>query len=256
MPDTLDQRLECSLRRCFLCAGLRPEDLAELLRAAITERHETGDILFRKGDVADRFFVVLEGHVVLYVGSEHDLGGIARIVGPGETFAEAAICGLGRHPVTAEVIGPARLVAIEGRPLCRLLEERFDLVLSMLGQLSMQMRTLVAQITALKMKTTAERLASHLLGLTDVRSGPARIRLPYGKRLLASELGMKPETLSRAFHRLQALGVRHHREADALVVDDVETLRAFAEGADPATAPRFEVAPRSARRHGTNDAGR
>jgi CRP/FNR family transcriptional activator FtrB len=81
----------------------------------------------------------------------------------------------------------------------------------------------------LKMKTTAQRLAAHLLGLTKAEAGAAEIRLQYGKKLLASELGMQPETLSRAFLRLQPLGVRYHKADDVFRIRDVTALREFSE---------------------------
>jgi CRP/FNR family transcriptional activator FtrB len=227
----LEQGIAEKLRRCPLCAGLPTEHLHDVVGTASEERHRAGAIVFRKGEPAERFFVVLDGRVALYLDSTQDLTSIARIVGPGETFAEAAICGLGTYPVTAEALTPVTLAAIPGEPFCGLLEQRFDLVLSMLGVMSMQLRALVHQISDLKMKSTAQRLATYLLGLTSAGHGAVRIHLPYSKKIVASELGMKPETLSRAFQRIQAAGVRYHREDDVFLIRDVATLREFCEGA-------------------------
>ncbi len=217
------------LRECPLFSRISMEDLEPLMGDAVLERHAAGTVLFHQGDRADRFFVILHGRVVLYVGEEHDAPSIAGIIGPGQTFAEAAICGQGVYPMTAEMLEPTEVVAIPGEPFCRLLEQRFDLVLSMLGEMSLRLRGLLRQITDLKMKTTAQRLATHLLGLTKARTGGAEIRLQYGKKLLASELGMQPETLSRAFLRLQPLGVRYHKADDVFRIRDVAALREFSE---------------------------
>jgi CRP/FNR family transcriptional activator FtrB len=99
----------------------------------------------------------------------------------------------------------------------------------MLGEMSLRLRGLLRQIMDLKMKTTAQRLAAHLVGLTKAQTGAAEIRLQYGKKLLASELGMQPETLSRAFLRLQSLGVRYHKADDVFRIRDVAALREFSE---------------------------
>ena len=147
------------------------EDLEPLMGEAVLERHAAGTVLFHQGDRADRFFVILQGRVVLYVGEEDNAPSIAGIIGPGQTFAEAAICGQGVYPMTAEVLEPTEVVAIPGEPFCRLLEQRFDLVVSMLGEMSMRLRGLLRQIMDLKMKTTAQRLAAHLLGLTGAENG-------------------------------------------------------------------------------------
>ena len=221
-----------SLRACRLFRGMTEADLSKLTQQAAVERYQTGDILFRRDDAAERFFVVLEGRVVLYLDGEGDPSGVARIAGPGESFAEACICGLGSYFVTAEALARTTVVAIRREPLRALLEQRFDLVLAMLGEMSFRLRGLVRQITDLKMKTTAQRLAVHLVRLTEAESGPAEIRLPYGKKLLASQLGMQPETLSRAFLKLQPLGVRCVVSENLLRIRDVAVLREFSEDAE------------------------
>lgn len=96
----------------------------------------------------------------------------------------------------------------------------------MLGSMSFRLRLMVRQIAELKLKTTAQRLGGFLLTLTDIDSGPATVRFPYDKRVVAGILGMKPESLSRALARLSTIGVRS--QADNVVhVIDVARLRRF-----------------------------
>ena len=167
------------LKGCPLFSRLSMEDLEPLMGDAVLERHAAGAVFFRQGERAERFFVILKGRVVLYVGEGDASPSIAGIVGPGQTFAEAAICGQGVYPMTAEALEATEVVAIPGEPFCRLLEQRFDLVLSMLGEMSLRLRGLLRQIMDLKMKTTAQRLAAHLVGLTEAETGKAEIRLRY-----------------------------------------------------------------------------
>ena len=218
-----------SLRTCRLFRGMTEAELSTLTRQASVERYQAGDILFRQDDPAERFFVVIEGRVVLYLDREGDPSGVARIAGPGETFAEACICGLGSYFVTAEALARTTVIAIEREPLRALLEQRFDLVLAMLGEMSFRLRGLVRQITDMKMKTTAQRLAAYLVRLTEAESGSTEIRLPYGKKLLASQLGMQPETLSRALFKVQALGVRCVASDNVLRIRDMAVLREFSQ---------------------------
>ncbi len=235
----MKKTLRTKLCECALCSVLPEDDISQILEEVTEGSYQSGDILFRAGDPADRFFVIMEGHVALYLDDEGGLSRIARIAGPGETFAEACICGQGTYPVTAEVLEPANIVAIPGQPLCTLLEQRFDLVLSLLSQMSIQLRGQIRQIMDLKMKTSAQRLAAYLIRFAEAErdahagSGAVEIRLPYGKKLLANELGMQPETLSRAFLKIQALGVRYHRAHDAIHIGDVGMLREFCESTRP-----------------------
>lgn len=221
-----------ALESCRLFSGLPEAELVMLTRQAALERYRAGDILFRHDDPVERFFVVVEGRVALCLDADGEDASVARIAGPGDTFAEACICGLGTYSVTAEALTPAMVITIPRAPLRALLEERFDLVLPMLCEMSFRLRNLVRQITELKMKTAAQRLASCLLRLTEVEKGPAEIHLPYGKKMLASQLGMMPETLSRAFMKLQALGLHGVARGNVMQIKEVTVLREFAADAE------------------------
>jgi len=50
--------------------------------------------------------------------------------------------------------------------------------------------------------------------------------LPYDKVLIAARLGLKPESLSRAFAKLRSFGVSVH--AEHVTVNDVAKLRRLA----------------------------
>jgi CRP-like cAMP-binding protein len=85
----------------------------------------------------------------------------------------------------------------------------------------------VAQLEQLKAQTGAQRVAEFLLTLCQNSAGGCEVTLPYDKMLIAGRLGMKPESLSRAFSRLKAAGVsvsRNHAE-----IADIEALREYAE---------------------------
>lgn len=226
-----------ALRLCPLFAGLAADDLETLTRDAAHGGHDAGTILCRQGEPAERFFVVLAGQVALCLGEGDDAMCIARIVGPGGTFAESCVCGIGAYPMTARVLRPADIAALPRAALCELLERRPDLLLGMLAEMSYRLRGLVRQIGDLKMKTAAERLATHILALSGRTDGPAEIRLPLEKKILALQLGMQPETLSRALLKLQPLGVRYRGNGNALVVRDLAALVRFAAAdAEPAAA--------------------
>jgi len=200
--------------------------VGRLISAAAIQHHEAGELLFRRGEAADRFFVVIEGHVILYLDTGDDRSSVADIVGPGSAIGEGA------YPITAETLDRTRVAAIPGDMFQQMLENRFDLVLALLGEMSLKLRILVRRITDLKMRTTAQRFAAYLLTLTDAEDGEVDVRLPFEKRIVADTLGMKPETLSRAIAKVQNVGVRYHRAADVFRVRDVRALRTFCESTE------------------------
>ena len=76
-------------------------------------------------------------------------------------------------------------------------------------------------------------MAEFLLELASCQDGSCEVTLPYDKVLIAGRLGMKPESLSRAFARLKDHGVVIRQNIAAIA--DVASLRDYV-AADPALA--------------------
>jgi len=220
------------LRESPLFSRFDESAVGELISAATVQRLEPGEPLFRRGEAADRFYLVIEGHVILYLDTDDGRSSVADIVGPGDAIGEAVVFGEGVYPITAETLDRTRVAVVPGDLFQQMLEDRFDLVLALLGEMSLKLWILVRRITDLKMRTTAQRLAAYLLTLTDAEEGEVDVRLPFEKRIVADTLGMKPETLSRAIAKVQNAGVRYHRATDVFRVRDVRALRAFCESAE------------------------
>lgn len=79
--------------------------------------------------------------------------------------------------------------------------------------------------TKLISSTTTQRLGGYLLSLTEAELGRASVQLPYGKRVLASHLEMRPESLSRSLNKLKQLGVTE--SAGLVTIKDISRLREF-----------------------------
>ena len=217
------------LRRLPFFAPLQSEDLSLLASHARREKVPARTTLCRRGEPADALIIVESGHVLLFVDRPGDPSGIVRIVAPNETFGECSLLPHVGSPVTAETFDPAELILIPTAPLRAVVEGRFDVMLAMLGHVSVRLRHLLGQVTSLKTRTTTERLAAHLASLTTVTEGAAEVSLRYGKNLLARELGMQPETFSRAMMKLQSVGVHYRRVREAFFVEDIAALRSFCE---------------------------
>ena len=97
----------------------------------------------------------------------------------------------------------------------------------MLASTSMHLHQLVMQIEQLKTHTGAQRVAEFFVSIAPCTSGPCTVQLPYDKALLAGKLGLKPESLSRAFNRLKEYGVEIVR--DNAIIQDVRRLENLVE---------------------------
>lgn len=228
----LSREMLLDLRLAPLFSGLPEADLLDLLRDAMVEVRDQGAELFAQGTVNQHFYVVLDGHVELFVDSGDGRRRVIEVVQKPAIIGEQAIFGEGAQ-LGAAVLNRARVLAVPVESFRRRLEGRFDLMLLMLGSMSFRLRILVRQIAELKLKTTAQRLGGFLISLTDRERGPVEVRFPYDKRIVADKLGMKPESLSRALVRLATVGVRSQPD-NSVVITDIERLRRFSieEGLD------------------------
>jgi CRP/FNR family transcriptional regulator, dissimilatory nitrate respiration regulator len=208
-----------------LFEGLPTESLAELLEGASIRSYDDDTLLFSAGDRADCFFVVVEGAVRLFALNEDGSESIIEIIGAGASFAEAAMFASGRFPVNAEVMAGTRLIRIDAATFLRRLAEDKASAFKMLASIGRWQLRLMGELYLLKAQTPAQRLAWYILQLTDVGAGSVTVRLPYRKSLIASRIGIAPESLSRAMARLVELGVKSR--GDEVAIDDVEKLRRF-----------------------------
>lgn len=131
----------------------------------------------------------------------------------------------GQYPAAAQAVEESRLVAVHSEVFRDQLNKHPDIAYKMLGAMSRHLHSLVNQVEQLQTRSSAQRLAQFLVSLAPVREGSAVVLLPYDKSLIAHRLGMKPESLSRAFARLRGQGVS--TDGNRVIVDDMADLRGY-----------------------------
>lgn len=212
------------IRSTAIFSGLSPETLDQLISDASVQLHDHCEVLFMQGDPAIAFYVVLEGWVKVYrmtpAGEEAIVGVFTR----GQSFAEAAAFTGGEYPASGETVTQCRILIIPARRLFDRIRQSPEIGLAMLASTSRHLHMLIQQIEQLKAHTGAQRIAEFLISLAPIGEGSCTIALPYDKALIAGRLGMKPESLSRAFQRLRGVGVRVKQNmasiADVKKLDD------------------------------------
>lgn len=215
------------LRRHPLFRGMAAADFDALLDRAEQRTIPAGTELVRAGDPASHLFVILSGEIEIT-----PTGGQASRLHCGECIGEDATLAATPHSATARVVSDALVAVVEGGQLNAYFDTHFNASVMALAELAAGLRNQVRQITELKLQSTTERLAHYLASLTECAKGPVRIRLRVEKRQLASQLGMDPATLSRAFAKLRKLGV-DATQRDLVVIADVAALRHLGGLAEP-----------------------
>lgn len=214
-----------------------PRDaLGDLLGGAAVERFPAHTMLFEAGSPADAFYILLGGRVKLFALTEDGKESIVEVVEPVASFAEAAMFASGRYPVGAEVIEEAELVRVRAEPFLAGLRRNRDLAYGMLAALSLWNRHLKQEVRTLREHSPMRRVSSFILSLAPPGEGQAVIELPLKKMIIASRLGMEPESLSRVLGRLKEFGVT--TRGRTVNIEDVARLRRLCAAEDGAEAPR------------------
>ena len=211
-----------------LFTGLAADDIKRLLSDSTVRRFPGGTTLFIQGDPADRFFVVLDGWAKLFRETRDGNESVINVIGPGESFAEAAMFAQARFPVSCALLEDSRVLVVHGPAVLAELRRVPEISLNMLASMSRRLRGLVGHIEQLTTRSTTERVAAFLVHLSEADAGQAVVLLPQDKTLVAGRLGMRPETLSRSLARLRDYGVTS--SGHEVMIENVSMLRDLSEG--------------------------
>lgn len=223
----MEQRDRQVAQRSVLLSKMPPDTVELLLSRSSVKSCDRGALLFVRGEVAHSIFVVVDGWVKLTRTSSNGEEVIVGIFTNGGSFGEGAAFQNDVYPVAAEAVTDCRVVAIPARSILEIMDSRPELCRAMLAATFKHLHELVAQVEQLKAKTGAQRVAEFLIELCPAEKGSCTVTLPYEKVLIAGRLGMKPESLSRAFGRLKTNGVTiDHNHA---FIEDVVALKEYIE---------------------------
>lgn len=221
------------LRLNPLFSGLDENGLHKVRGIAVNHSCKKGNLLFSQGDEAQGFYLVIQGRIKIYRMSLQGQEYIMRIVGPGETIAEAAVFSGKTYPASAEALEDSRLYYLKKSDFLFLIQESPQLALNMMTGLSLLLRQLAQQVEDLSLKEVSARLARFLieeaLKKSPVPANGLKIPLEMKKGLLASRLGTIGETLSRTLAKMKQKEIIHINRK-IITIKNLEALKEIADG--------------------------
>jgi CRP-like cAMP-binding protein len=251
-PSTADLAIASKIP---VFAGLNSEALGILLGPARVINLRPGSMLFRQGEPASAFFIIVDGWIKLYRITPAGDEAVLHVFAKGQSFAEAVTFTSGRYPAMASAVSPTRVVMIPAEHVIDCIRKMPEIAIAMIASTSQHLHLMVSRVEQLTAQSGMQRVADFLVSLTPCAKGPCRIELPYDKSLIAGRLGLKPESLSRVFAKLRTVGV-DVRASDVLV-DDVATLRCLvaSDRIRPRNGLNFAIEPGRTRAGSEADGG-
>lgn len=221
------------LKRNPLFSGLDEAGIHKVKGITVLQTIKKGEILFSQGDGAHGFYLVAHGKIKIYRMSPQGQEYVMRIVGPGETIAEAAVFSGKTYPASAEALEDSRLYYLKKSDFLALIQESPQLALNMMTGLSLLLRQLAQQVEDLSLKEVSARLARFLLeeaqNSSAIPTDGQKIHLKIKKSLLASRLGTIGETLSRTLTKMKQKEIIDINK-EIITIRSLPALKEIAEG--------------------------
>jgi len=204
--------------RIAVFSGLKRQMLDALFQEASVSKLGRGQVLFRQGEAAVSLVIIVEGWVKLYRVTPAGDEVVLNVLAEGESFAEAVTFSAALYSASACAVTRARVVVIPADHVVNCIREMPDIAIALMESTSAHLHRMVQRVEQLTAQSGIQRVAEFLISLSSCTQGPCRIALPYDKSLIAGQLGLKPESLSRVFARLRSVGI-DVRVSEAVVND-------------------------------------
>jgi len=165
--------------------------------------------IFHKGDACNGLYITIQGNIKISFLSMEGKEHVARIVGPGQTFAEAMVFLKKPSPATVQAITASRVLLLPSEVIFKCINESPACACSMLAGLSRRLHMLVNELESVTLDSSQQRIIGFLLQHHDdaIDGNEAKITLQATKSTIASHLNLTPETFSRVLHKLSEDGL-------------------------------------------------
>ena len=210
--------------------GPQEQELLQL-HASVLDHRCGGKTLFCEGKDADFLYLISRGMVQLSRCAENGHRQLLAFKRSGD------ICGLpdaGRYSRSARTLGPVVLFRISWQRMRQLMAANARLQLCFLTKVVFDARQTELRMMTLAQQNIYQRLAAFVLELmrppSSFEGRRQQVTLPVNRSDLADYLGTAPESISRAFSRLESERLLKRVGPRTLEILDVSGLEEFCAG--------------------------
>jgi len=212
--------LEHHISVAELFRGIGNAEVALLACHASLHQYPRGEMVFERGERPSGLLLVVEGTLKLAVRGANGEQKIIALIEEGQTCA-SALAFLDRpSALEASALTPVTIVSIPANSVFTAMQSDAELARRVVEHLSHRVLTLVDEVEGITLRTGLQRLAGYVESLARERgNGSHAVRLPATKTLIAAQLGIAKETLSRLLHELVEKGVISVARRELFILD-------------------------------------
>ncbi len=176
---------------------------AKLLQVAKVHYYKKGTLIFDETKASRYFIYSIKGWVKLCRSAADGTEIIIDVFNEKHYAGEIFLFNANSDSYRVEAISDLELLVISIEELNQFIVEHHSLSLALLKAALNKQNRLTMEVEHLSIKNAMQRLGCFLLRLCATQKNEGiTIKLPYDKSLLASRLGIRPETFSRALNKV------------------------------------------------------
>ena len=224
-------KVQSFLANIPLFKALASDELERIAANTQELRAERSDVLFRRGDPALGFHIVVFGQVKLALFSPRGGEKVVDLIGPGQSFDEAVMFMECPHVITAQTLSDSLLLYIPREIVFQELERDPRFVRRIIAGLSGRLHRLMSDLESDSLYSGTQRVIGYLLRDIEESRDPGRmveVTLPATKGVIASRLSVTQEHFSRILRDLAARGLIE-MQGRAIRIPDVDRLRSWSD---------------------------
>jgi CRP/FNR family cyclic AMP-dependent transcriptional regulator len=210
---------------------LSREEIKELNRRIPDTHFQRGQILYTPQEKREALFMLKKGRVRIYRVGPDGREFTLAVVGAGTVFGEMSLTAQRLENAYAEATEPVVICKMRRGDLERLVLDKPQVGLKVMSVLSERLSLAEDRMEDIALKEVPARLASFILQLVESEGvvTPVGYKIPtrYTHRQLATMIGSKRETVTKAFTLLQRAGAVELRRR-RIHVKDAEALKRIA----------------------------
>lgn len=230
-------KIEDYLKAATVFRNCSAVSLEHLSKQAQIKHVKKGQSLFITGDQANYIYIILSGWVCLYRETVNGDQAIIDILSTDDIFGDHALFENMIHAYSSEAADESILITIPMTLFKQEIETNHSFTLGFLSNVALARKRQDTEIEHRTLQTAPQRIGCFLLKQTPViENDMTVITLPYEKTLIASKLGMKPETFSRALSKLKS-EVGMCVKGPRIEVDNIDDLITYSCESCSATFP-------------------
>lgn len=221
-----------ALQRTKLFEDLDERELLWVAKRAACLHLKAGEMLFFSGEAAKGLFVVVGGKVRVFQQRTDGREQVMHVDTAGATIADVPVFDDGPYPASAICDEDTDVLFIGKQDIRKFCMEHPAFALRALKLMAERVRRHAQLVEVLSFHEVGQRLALFLLGKVREKDAGASdgvvIKLSLSNHEIATRIGSVRDVVSRAFIRLQHLGLVEIK-ARSITIPDLRSLKLYAE---------------------------